>query len=324
MILRKIKISHLIIPVFLFIFNVFMIFFPKEIFTGATVGLHLWFEKVIPSLLPFMISTNCLIAIDFPRFFGKYIQPFTIRIFNLGGEECFPLMVGLTAGFPMGIKTTAQLYAAGSLSKQSAHRLMMFCNNAGALFILGTVGTGFFGDAKAGYFLILCSCGASLFLAFLTGLFSPKAKPDKTYIRPKKFTQKILADSIRNSINSILAIGCYIIIFSVINEVFSALHIYDGTALMLRPLGLARKTCEAISMGIFEITNACSTAAGVSSDEALPAAAALIGWGGLSVHAQSLEFLNGTDLDSRFYFTGKLLTAILSLIFALLLRNIFF
>ncbi len=322
--MRKTTILHLIIPSLIFFFNLFMIIYPKEIFGGAAAGLHLWFEKVVPSLLPFMITVNCLAAVDFPRVLGKMIQPLTLSLFNLTGEQAFPLAVGLTAGYPMGAKTTAQLYKTGKISKNTAHRLLLYSNNAGALFMIGTVGTGFFSDPKTGYFLVLCNYGAALLLAIISGLFYPSEKAVSCSVHVQKFTQKIFADAIADSINSILSIGCYIIIFSVLTELFGTLHIFDGISQFLDPLGLDKNISKAISVGIMEVTNACNMASCNTGKGSVLACAALIGWGGLSVHAQSIEFLEGTDLDIKYYFAGKILTAFLSLIIGSLLWKYFF
>ena len=306
----KNNISLYIITAFLLFFNAIMLIFPKEIFFGAKNGLILWFEKVIPALLPFMTVTNCLAAIDFPRFFGRLIQPLTIGLFDLTGEEAFPLISGLGAGYPMGAKTTAQLYKNGCITKSTAQRLLLFCNNPGALFITGTVGAGVFGDAKTGYFLVFCCYLPPLLLAVLSGLFAPPAKPDLTYTPPKPFTQKIFAAAVSDSIRSVLMIGGYIIIFSVISAVFERLCVFDGLSLLFAPLGLPRSLNKALSMGLLEMTNGCALANGRGKIYTA-SAAAILGWGGLSVHAQSLEFTADTDLNTAYYFAGRLICCVL-------------
>lgn len=47
------------------------------------------------------------------------------------------------------------------------------------------------------------------------------------------------------------------------------------------------------------------------------ACAALLGWGGLSVHCQTLSVLAATPLSARYYLKGKALQALLSLLLAL-------
>lgn len=313
---KKTNISHLIIPTFIFFFNAIIIIFPKEFFAGSKRGLLLWFEKVVPSLFPFMAASSCLIRTNFPQFLGRIIEPVTLPMFNLTGTQAFPLITGLTAGYPLGAKTTAQLYRSGAIPKREAHRLLMFSNSAGPLFILGTVGICFFNSAALGYFLLLCNTLSILLLNIAGGVFFPEQAPKKSGVHIIPFSRDILTSAISDSITSILAVGAYIMIFSVIGEIFAVTHVFDGISALLQPLGLGAELEHAVSIGILEITNACELAAHTPSKAAVMTAAALIGWGGLSVHAQSLEFLDGTDLDCRYYFAGKLLTAVMDLCLA--------
>lgn len=47
------------------------------------------------------------------------------------------------------------------------------------------------------------------------------------------------------------------------------------------------------------------------------ACAALLGWGGMSVHFQTRSMLAATPLSARYYLKGKVLQALLSLLLAL-------
>ena len=41
---------------------VLMLLFPQPVFKGASSGLLLWFNVILPTLLPFMIVSNLLIG----------------------------------------------------------------------------------------------------------------------------------------------------------------------------------------------------------------------------------------------------------------------
>ena len=45
--------------------------------------------------------------------------------------------------------------------------------------------------------------------------------------------------------------------------------------------------------------------------------AAMLGWGGMSVHCQTLSALAASPLTARYYYKGKALQALLSILFAL-------
>ncbi len=312
--LKKI-IPHYIIAVFLLFFNAIMIIFAKEIFFGAQKGLELWLKSVVPSLFPFMISVSFMVNMGVPRKLGAVLQPFSLKLFNLTGTQAFIFLTGITAGCPIGLKTLAELYRSGSISKSAAHRLMLYCNNTGIMFMLSTVGTAFLGSESAGRRLVLCNLSAVLTLAVLSGIFSARQSPEPRIQAVNSADISVFSKTVISSVRSILTVGAYIIIFSVISEIFKILHIYDGLAAMLTPLGIEKKLARAAAIGILEVTNGCSAAAG-STKACFVTCAALCGWGGLSIHAQSTEFLNGTDLSPAPYYTGKMLTSALCAFYA--------
>ena len=63
-------------------------------------------------------------------------------------------------------------------------------------------------------------------------------------------------------------------------------------------------------LGFVELTSGVMALKGTRED--LVWAAALLGWGGLSVHGQTAAVLSGTDLRLGRYFAGKILQAIVS------------
>ena len=77
-----------------------------------------------------------------------------------------------------------------------------------------------------------------------------------------------------------------------------------------------------LALGLLELTG------GVTSLEASPAgfcmAAALLGWGGVSVHCQTAAVLEDTGLSLRRYLLAKALQAVVSALFALGVCRFFF
>ncbi|MCL2456865.1 MAG: sporulation integral membrane protein YlbJ, partial [Defluviitaleaceae bacterium] len=143
----------MIIAILIVMFNIFLLIFPQIILTAARDGLMLWFNNVLPSILPFMIATNMLISLGFVDVLSKFLAPIMQKIFGLPGAAGFGLIAGLTSGYPIGAKTAADLRRNGKLSAQEAQHLISFCNNAGPLFILGVVGAGMFENVRIGYIL---------------------------------------------------------------------------------------------------------------------------------------------------------------------------
>ena len=79
------------------------------------------------------------------------------------------------------------------------------------------------------------------------------------------------------------------------------------------PSAFSPELCHSLIAGIFELSTGIYTLSEVStSPAALPMAAFILGWGGLSVHCQSLPFLNRCVNSLLPYFLGKLLQGLLA------------
>lgn len=325
MFLKNCKKTYLyifIIPTIIIFFNGIMLLFPKEILKSAENGLLLWFNKVIPSLLPFMILTNILVLLEFPLVLGKLLQGVG-RIFKLSGVSLFPLITGMISGYPIGVKNTVDLYKKGLLSKNEAHRLFTFVNNSGPLFILGTVGVGMLNSEKMGYLLMLTHYMSALIIMIVTGTFVENEPIKAKATLKKEFSLgKIMGEGVMTSLNTILLIGGYIILFSVINAILIKTKIIAPLSSALINLGLSSRQAVGMSLGIFEITNGCSILSANINKVTFPLCAFLISWGGFSIHAQAVSIIGETDLCVKPYILGKLFQGVISFIISFFLIKI--
>mgnify|MGYP003373316309 FL=1 len=77
------NLSYYIIPLLVAFFNILIIIVPNAVISSAQAGLLLWFNKILPSILPFLIGTNILIHLGFIDFLGVLLDPFMKRFFNV-------------------------------------------------------------------------------------------------------------------------------------------------------------------------------------------------------------------------------------------------
>ena len=146
-------------------------------------------------------------------------------MFNVPGEGVIVLILGIISGYPTGAKIIVDLKEKGILNKEEAERLLAFTNNSGPLFILGTIGISFLNNKKIGYVLLI----THILAALTVGILFRNWKIDKkTYLKRNNFNREesknislskfgeILGNSIKKSIVTILNIGGFIVMFSVI------------------------------------------------------------------------------------------------------------
>ena len=128
------NLSYYIIPLLVAFFNILIIIVPNIVITSAKDGLMLWFNKIIPSILPFLIGTNLLIHLGFIDFLGTLLDSFMKKFFRVSGCGAFALVLGMLSGYPVGAKITASLRENNKISKTEAQRLISFTNNSEPLF----------------------------------------------------------------------------------------------------------------------------------------------------------------------------------------------
>lgn len=109
---------------------------PAEACSLAALALRLWFEKMIPSLFPFMILSGLIIRMDFGKLVSLPIYPFLGRLYKIDKTMCTAMLMGFFFGFPLGAKTVAEAYTLGQLSKPKAQYLLSFSNNIGPVYLL--------------------------------------------------------------------------------------------------------------------------------------------------------------------------------------------
>lgn len=241
------KIKSAIIPICICIFTLFLLLFSNDNLSAAKKGISLWSSSVLPSLLPFFIATELISHTNIVPIIGNFLNPIMRPLFNVPGEGAFALVLGFISGYPVGAKTVSNLKESGACSDVEAERLIAFTNNSGPLFIIGTIGIGIFLDAKIGFILLLSHVLAALTVGFIFRFWK---RNRSFYVNTQKnFTSnvknsnisfynlgEILYKSIFNSIISVVMIGGFIVLFSVIVSMLFNSKILYLTAMLLEPI----------------------------------------------------------------------------------------
>ncbi|MCL2873521.1 MAG: sporulation integral membrane protein YlbJ [Defluviitaleaceae bacterium] len=319
----KINIAVSLMTVIVIIFCALIAIFPGESIAAAKGGLLLWFNNVLPSLLPFIIGINLLMGLGTLNGFGKLLSPIMKPLFKVSGIGGFALAAGMMSGYPMGAKIVSSLRKDNSISKIEAQRLIGFSNNSGPLFIIGAVGVGMFGSSIIGYFILT----AHYLSAVISGIFHRFYKSnDASYEYTEHFKKKhqnsdsfltLLSDSVKNAMETILMIGGFIILFSVISTLLqeSGVIIYITELLSGagQLVGLNKEGLSGVLTGLIEITNGTNLVAASSQNRpAFLAVTAIISFGGFSIHTQAAGFIKETDISFGQYILSKAAHAFLS------------
>ena len=285
-----------------------MLTYPAESLYYAFTGLTLWFQKMIPTLFPFMILSGIMIRMNLTEYFSMLLTPLFKPLFSVNGNGAYCIILGFLCGFPMGAKVVADLYERGKLSHEEASRLLAFCNNIGPIYMISFVLPLLGLTAKLPY--LFGMYGIPLLYGVFLGHSSHRfaAERKRPIIRKAELKaasevsvekNSILAQidaSIMSGIENITRLGGYMILFNLLN---------------LFPAMLLPECALPYINALLEITSGISR-----MGSAMPLAVLLLlPFGGFSCIAQTYSIIKNTDLSIGAYCLHKILLTLLTALF---------
>lgn len=306
------------------------------------IGLTLWANSVVPSLLPFFIATELLCSTNIVQLLGNFFNIFMKPIFNIRGEGSFALIMGIISGYPTGAKIACKFRENNICSKEECERLLSFTNNSGPLFIIGTVGISMFGNATIGLLLFITHILACITVGTIFRFWKYNSISDLKNFKGASTSKnnykivnlfnlgEIIGNSITNSISTILMIGGFVVLFSVIISILKASNLLQLLAIplhsILNLLNLPNVLAEYLITGFLEITNGINAISNVHLkliSTNIIITAFFLGFGGISVMLQVFSIISQTDLSPKPYIIGKFLHGIISAIYTYIFIYIF-
>ena len=294
--------------------------YPAAMLAASAESASLWFTRVLPSLFPFMAACGLLLRLGAAERLGSFLQPVMKPLFGLPGICAFPFFLGILSGYPMGAKITAMLYEKKLLTKEDARHVLVFSNNPGPLFLIGTVGAAFFHAPFWGYALLL-----SAFLgALATGMLWRFRRKTKSHGSAHRYPSAApvspmdaLSSSVSDSMATILQIGGYMILFGALAEAAEQSGLFSLLSRLFSFLPVSTGFLQGICTGLLEMTNGAYllSTAGDALHARLTAAAFLVSFGGLSILGQTFGVLSGVPFSKRDYCLAKLCNAAFSALF---------
>jgi sporulation integral membrane protein YlbJ len=277
-----------------------MLSYPALALEYASTGLHLWFHKMVPTLLPFMILSGIMIRMNLTESFVRLLHPFLHFLYGTSRNGSYTIVMGFLCGFPMGARIIGELYENHKLTREESSNLLYFCNNIGPIYFLSYVVPALAIDRPLIPFLLMY--GIPVFYGFLllriapllrhTGrAFLPASSSASVCPAGQKEKVSLLAaidSSVLSGLLGIAKLGGYMIFFNLLNILFVPFH-------HVRPELLNIYRC------LLEITSGID----YSGRSLYFAVLILLPFGGFSCIAQTYSMIRQTDLSVRSYIFHK-------------------
>lgn len=280
------------------------------ILTQSAVSLHyafhgftLWYSKMIPSLLPFMILSGILVRMNLTEHFSGLLHPLLKRLFRCSANVSYGIIVGFLCGFPMGARVTADLLKTGKITSREAAYLLSFCNNIGPVyfctFVIPLLGIKQPFPYLLGMYGLPLLYGMVLRRTFFKQL-PANTKATESISNPPLPLLTAVDEAIKAALQSILLLCGYMILFNLLNILphFLLPHLH----MFLAP--------------VLEITGGLSMLGTKLTLYSL----CLLPFGGLSCIAQTNSMISGTGLSIKSYTLHKLALTALTILYYLLLH----
>ena len=333
------------ISIIFILYLFFLVLFTKSNFNAAKKGITLWANNVVPSLFPFFVAVELLKHTNLIYFLSIKLDKYMKPIFNLPGVASFPFVMGLISGYPVGAKIVSDLYSNNLCTQKESERMLAFTNNSGPLFIIGTVGCSFYSNTSIGILLLISHILSSICVGIILGIISRiksatnKFTANSTQSASANNFSSLLQDDIRiadlggilgsaivSAIKSILMIGGFVTIFSVILSILNSTKILTIISYFISNIfHINPDYIVGLLTGFLEFTNGLYKISTINNKMLsinLIISSFIIGFGGISVTLQVLNIISKNKLSIKTYILGKLLHGTISALFTFLILSV--
>ena len=266
----------------------------KTALIGASEGITLCLNTLIPSLFPFLffcsILTNALWGEQF-----RWIASITHRLgIPHGGESL--LISALLGGYPAGALAIGKAFDENRLTKNDACHLLTFCNNAGPAFLFG-MAIHLFPNHSSVWMLWIIQTVSSAITGIM-GHYHPIEK--STFSKKSNSISQIL----EKTVYTMSLICGWVLLFQIVSKFLNRWILWYFP-----------KSIQIIITGLLEISSGFCLLTDISS---IPArflvCTCFLSFGGLCVTMQTASVIGALPL--KYYLKGKLMHFTISMLIA--------
>ncbi len=193
----------------LYIFALFiLLIFHEETIAGTKNGLLLWYQTLIPSLLPFILVTNALSETHSYHAITRYFQS------KKGNKifEIIAIVLGNICGYPIGAKIINDFATYRFVTYDRANEILALSSQSSPMFLLGYVYSNII-HKEIPLHIFFLTIYAPVILYYI--LFIPNESKCKSYTMTCNAHTLNIKETFMHTVEIMVSIGFYVIIFSI-------------------------------------------------------------------------------------------------------------
>lgn len=278
-------------------------------------------QELLPLFFPFLILIYLILMNPEKTWLIKWIVPIAKKIFRVNHFGTLITCLSFISSFPMGAVMIKEGVKERLLTKQQAHHLLMFTNQASPVFITSIVaGSLFYHSTQAGMALIVIQWITNISIGiFGRFLFKPKSFPSNQ-LQSTNSDHPIHIDSqdiMIKATKTLLNIFTMILAARCVNIMLSSLQLFNffsNGLLKMTGLPIEFSDLTKILEAMTEITLGINILSYTSFNQTILfiIVSTLLNFHGLSVHLQIYGLIKSVGLSFIPYFFSRLLAMILS------------
>ncbi len=270
----------------------------------TTVSFNIWLTKVFPNLFIMFIMQDLLINYNLTKYINAVLGIIFNKLFKTSSNGFIVILLSLIGGSPTNAFVINNLLNMKKISSGEANRLIKFTYFCNPLFLYSML------------YLIFNNSESVLKIMFsfytsniLLGITLPKVDLIKSPINNHKteIFSNVLINSIKKNIINIIIILGSITFFMIISSIVT--------------LYIDNNLLNTVINGIFEITNGLNSLIDLNVNTTIKEIIAtfIISFGGLSIHAQILTFINENKIKYSSFLKGRIFSSIIAILIIILI-----
>ncbi len=259
--------------------------FHESVITGTQNGLLLWYQTLVPSLLPFILITNALSETNaYESAISLFKKKNPGRIY-----EIIAILLGNLCGYPIGGKILNDFVNRGCIPANKANRLIALSSQTSPMFLLGYVYTHIM-NRELPLYIFIISIYLPVFVYYMLFCIFTNNQSGRLYCASIKKIQ--IKDTFLHTVEIMVIIGVYVIIFSILISILQPLCKYTMTNILL---------------SFLEITTGLNLLSSISLSESLRLSliCALSAFGGLCSSMQVQSVIDYSTSTLKKYLLDK-------------------